>query len=134
MINPQELSKRPTCQEIALNSQVICGHSEYGQYAIKHHFAAVWCGMACCGEYRAYLVEDSERHWVWAKSPKQIKEYWLTEYEDDSELVIRAISYGEASKTVIGKEENDNKTSLIDIILNEYRDVKEIHVIASTVW
>ncbi len=131
-VDPSELSRVPVCKDIEIPNYGICNHSDYADWAIKNHKAGYWCSMVCYGEYRLYKVNDGEYSWVWAKSKEQITEHWKQDYDAEPDK-IDVISYGEATATMITCEDGGKK-NLLNIVHNDYKDAKELEVIASTVW
>lgn len=129
------MDRKPICEDVNIPDIAICNYSEYAKYAIENRKGGHWCGIACCGEYRIYKVNDGERHWVWAKSKKQIKDYWKAEYDVDEDEFedIDAVNYHDASNTIITCED-DTKKSLLDIFFTDYKDKKELEIIASSLW
>lgn len=133
-----ELDNTPICKRTDLPAYVLCNQSKNGKYAIKNNHAGYWCSTVCFGDYRLYKVEDGERHWVWAESEQQIRDYWLNEYsfdpyEFDNYFKVSHVTYAEASNKSINCQEDGYKI-LLDIVFNEYKDVKQLEIIASSVY
>jgi hypothetical protein len=127
------MDRAAVCKAIDLGKTHTCPQSKYGKFAFKNNYAGLWCSAICFGEYRLYKVDDGERSWVWANSVQQIKEYWEKEFGEDLIEEITMVTYGESDKTFFN-EDNGGVVKLIDVIMTEYKNTKELCVIASTAW